>query len=156
MNAGKFITIEGVEGAGKSTQIKFVQSFLQQQGHSVILTREPGGTPVGESLRELLLQNTDDPMSSDTELMLMFASRSEHLSKCILPAVAQGQTVICDRFTDATYAYQGGGRGIDSSRIAVLEGWVQQGLQPDLTLIFDVPLSIGQARIQDRGGTGSL
>ena len=144
MNApGKFITLEGVDGAGKSTHLEFVADWLRRQGHEVIVTREPGGTPLGETLRELLLHQE---MDADTELLLMFAARQEHLARLILPALARGAWVLSDRFTDASYAYQCGGRGIAVERIAALEAWVQRGFQPGLTLLFDVPPAVAQAR----------
>jgi dTMP kinase len=140
---GKFITLEGVDGAGKSTHLGFVADWLRQQGREVIVTREPGGTPLGETLRELLLHRD---MDADTELLLMFAARQEHLAQLILPALARGAWVLSDRFTDASYAYQCGGRGIAVERIAALETWVQRGFQPDLTLLFDVPPEVAEAR----------
>jgi len=144
MNArGKFITLEGVDGAGKSTHLEFIADWLRRQGHEVIVTREPGGTPLGEILRELLLHQE---MDADTELLLMFAARQEHLARLILPALARGAWVLSDRFTDASYAYQCGGRGIAVERIAALETWVQRGFQPDLTLLFDVPPEVAEAR----------
>ena len=144
MNApGKFITLEGVDGAGKSTHLEFVADWLRRQGHEVIVTREPGGTPLGETLRELLLHQE---MDADTELLLMFAARQEHLARLILPALARGAWVLSDRFTDASYAYQCGGRGIAAERVAALEAWVQHGFQPDLTLLFDVPPAVAEAR----------
>ena len=144
MNApGKFITLEGVDGAGKSTHLEFVADWLRRQGHEVIVTREPGGTPLGETLRELLLHQE---MDADTELLLMFAARQEHLARLILPALERGAWVLSDRFTDASYAYQCGGRGIAVERIAALEAWVQRGFQPDLTFLFDVPPDVAEAR----------
>jgi dTMP kinase len=140
---GKFITLEGVDGAGKSTHLNFVADWMRQQGREVIVTREPGGTPLGETLRELLLHRD---MDADTELLLMFAARQEHLAQLILPALARGAWVLSDRFTDASYAYQCGGRGIAVERIAALENWVQRGFQPDLTLLFDVPPEVAEAR----------
>jgi dTMP kinase len=140
---GRFITLEGVDGAGKSTHLDFVADRLRQQGREVIVTREPGGTPLGETLRELLLHRE---MDADTELLLMFAARQEHLAALILPALARGAWVVSDRFTDASYAYQCGGRGIAVERIAALEAWVQRGFQPDLTLLFDVPPEVAEAR----------
>ena len=140
---GRFITLEGVDGAGKSTHLGFVADWLRQQGREVIVTREPGGTPLGETLRELLLHRD---MDADTELLLMFAARQEHLAALILPALARGAWVVSDRFTDASYAYQCGGRGIAVERIAALETWVQRGFQPDLTLLFDVPPEVAEAR----------
>lgn len=141
---GRFITLEGVDGAGKSSHLAWLVETLRQSGRRVIQTREPGGTPLGERLRELLLSM---PMDSETEALLMFAARREHLAQVILPALARGDWVICDRFTDSSFAYQGGGRGLAYERLAVLEEWVQQGLQPDLTLFFDLPVSIAQQRI---------
>jgi dTMP kinase len=140
---GKFITLDGVDGAGKSTHLGFVADWLRQQGREVIVTREPGGTPLGETLRELLLHRE---MDADTELLLMFAARQEHLARLILPALARGAWVLSDRFTDASYAYQCGGRGIAVERIAALEAWVQRGFAPDLTLLFDVPPDVAEAR----------
>lgn len=140
---GKFITLEGVDGAGKSTHLDFVADTLRRQGREVIVTREPGGTPLGETLRELLLHRE---MDADTELLLMFAARQQHLAELILPALARGAWVVSDRFTDASYAYQCGGRGIAAERIAALEAWVQRGFQPDLTLLFDVPPALAEAR----------
>ncbi|MDP2030042.1 MAG: dTMP kinase [Thiobacillus sp.] len=140
---GKFITLDGVDGAGKSTHLDFVADWLRQQGREVIVTREPGGTPLGETLRELLLHRE---MDADTELLLMFAARQEHLARLILPALARGAWVLSDRFTDASYAYQCGGRGIAVERIAALEAWVQRGFAPDLTLLFDVPPEVAEAR----------
>jgi dTMP kinase len=146
MNRGKFITLEGSEGAGKSTSLAYIQSYLTGQGVAVISTREPGGTDIGEQLRNILLQGRGQGMASDTELLLMFAARAEHLAKLIRPALAAGQWVLCDRFTDATYAYQGGGRGIADARIRVLENWTQGDLRPDATLLFDIPTAQGLQR----------
>ncbi|MFP5382035.1 MAG: dTMP kinase [Gammaproteobacteria bacterium] len=143
MIAGKFISLEGVDGAGKSTHLGFIADRLRGQGREVVVTREPGGTPLGETLRELLLHRE---MDADTELLLMFAARQQHLAEVILPALARGAWVVSDRFTDASYAYQCGGRGIPAERIAVLETWVQRGFAPDLTLLFDVPPDIAEAR----------
>jgi dTMP kinase len=140
---GRFVTLEGVDGAGKSTHLAFVADWLRRQGHEVIVTREPGGSALGEELRALLL-NRD--MDSDTELLLMFAARQQHLAELILPNLARGAWVLSDRFTDASYAYQCGGRGIAESRVATLEAWVQQGFQPDLTFVFDVPSSVAATR----------
>ncbi len=150
MASGRFITVEGVEGAGKSTHLPFIREQLVDAGREVITTREPGGTELGESLRRLLLAPRDEPMAIDTELLLMFAARAEHLHRLIRPALAEGQWVLCDRFTDATYAYQGGGRRVSASRIATLEEWVQGDLRPDLTIILDVPVEVGMRRIQAR------
>ena len=132
---GKFITLEGIDGAGKSTHMEYLAECIRKRGHVVTVTREPGGTELGEKLRELLL-NRD--MHADTELLLMFAARCEHLKGRILPALASGEWVLCDRFSDASYAYQGGGRGIPADRLAILERWVQDDFQPDLTLLFDL------------------
>ncbi len=150
MSTGKFITLEGSEGAGKSTNIPFIKSFLTDNGIDVVLTREPGGTPLAERIRNILLDKNEKVMSSDTELLLMFAARAQHLEEVIKPSIAQGKWVLCDRFTDATYAYQGGGRGIDNARIELLENWVQGGLRPDLTIIFDLPIDTGMARADKR------
>ena len=149
---GKFITLEGIDGAGKSTHLGWLQGWLQQRGSDHLVTREPGGTPLGDTLRELLLH---EAMHLETETLLMFASRREHLGEVILPALQAGRWVVSDRFTDATYAYQGGGRGLAIERIEQLESWVQRGLQPDLTLLFDVPLEVSrdrlaQSRVLDR------
>jgi dTMP kinase len=145
MQRGKFITLEGIDGAGKSSHVEWLAESLRRSGRTVILTREPGGTPLGEQLRTLLL---NQPMDLRTETLLAFAARQEHLAQVIEPALAAGQWVVSDRFTDATYAYQGGGRGLSAERIAALESWVQDGLQPDLTLYFDVPVAVGMARRQ--------
>jgi len=148
---GRFITLEGGEGVGKSTNLQWVVEWLQQQGLTVISTREPGGTPRAEAIRELLLDPAPtEPLSSDSELLLMFAARAQHLNEKILPALEQGAWVVCDRFTDATYAYQGGGRGIEAERIATLERFVQHGLQPDLTLLLDMPAEAGAQRVASR------
>jgi len=143
---GRFITVEGTEGAGKTSNIAFLQARLEAAGKAVVLTREPGGTPLGEAIRDLLLTRRGDGMAVDTELLLMFAARAEHIAQLIRPALARGEWVLCDRFTDATYAYQGGGRGIDIDRIAALEHWVQGNLRPDLTIVLDVPVEVGLAR----------
>lgn len=143
---GRFITVEGTEGAGKTSNIAFLQARLEAVGKTVVLTREPGGTPLGEAIRDLLLTGRGDGMAVDTELLLMFAARAEHIAQLIRPALARGEWVLCDRFTDATYAYQGGGRRIDIDRIAALEHWVQGNLRPDLTIVLDVPVEVGLAR----------
>ncbi|MBA5248171.1 Thymidylate kinase [hydrothermal vent metagenome] len=150
MQKGKFITIDGIEGAGKSTQINFICDYLKDQNINVVLTREPGGTEIGEKIRELLL-STDSKMHSDTELLLMFAARNEHIYSKILPTLKQGDWVLSDRFTDASYAYQGGGRGLDIKRIAQLEQWVLQDFTPDMTLLLDLPVNIGMQRVASRG-----
>ncbi|OOZ39017.1 dTMP kinase [Solemya pervernicosa gill symbiont] len=148
---GRFITVEGTEGVGKSTNLEFIRQQLEAAGIEVVQTREPGGTPLSEDIRQQLLDHRHTGMSSDCELLLMFAARAEHLAKVIVPALEAGKWVLCDRFTDATYAYQGGGRGIDTSRISALENWVQGELRPDATLILDVPVEIGLARASQRG-----
>ncbi|MFV9683807.1 dTMP kinase [Pseudomonas sp. NY15367] len=148
---GLFITLEGPEGAGKSTNREYLAERLREQGIDVLLTREPGGTPLAERIRELLLDPSDEPMAADTELLLVFAARAQHLQQVIRPALAKGSVVLCDRFTDATYAYQGGGRGLSVERIAQLEHFVQGELRPDLTLIFDLPVEVGLARAAARG-----
>ncbi len=147
---GKFITIEGGEGVGKTTNIAFIETRLRAAGIDVRVTREPGGTALGEDIRGLLLGHRHDGMASDTELLLMFAARAEHLAKVIKPALAAGQWVLCDRFTDATYAYQGGGRGIAREHIAALEQWVQGDLRPDLTVLLDTSIVVGLQRAGDR------
>ena len=147
---GRFITLEGSEGSGKSTNLAFIHQYLQQSGIEVVLTREPGGTPLGELIRELLLDHRNSAMASDTELLLMFAARAQHLQELILPALKAGKWVLCDRFTDATYAYQGAGRGIPEARIAQLESWVQGELRPDLTFFLDLPVAQGLARAGER------
>lgn len=148
---GLFITLEGPEGAGKSTNRDYLAERLRERGVEVLLTREPGGTPLAERVRELLLAPSDEPMAVDTELLLVFAARAQHLQQVIRPALARGSVVLCDRFTDATYAYQGGGRGLPIERIAQLEAFVQGELRPDLTLIFDLPVEVGLARAAARG-----
>jgi dTMP kinase len=144
MTPGKFITFEGIDGAGKSTHIAFVVRRLQELGRTVVATREPGGTALGEKLREILLY---EKMHLETEALLMFAARREHLAQVIEPALARGDWVISDRFTDATFAYQGGGRKLDLQKLDALEQWVHPHLQPDLTLLFDVPLEVARARL---------
>jgi len=140
----RFITLEGMDGAGKSTHLSWLERHLNDRGLDVLVTREPGGTPLGEQLRELLL-NKD--MHPETEALMMFAARREHLDKVILPALAKGTWVVSDRFTDASFAYQGGGRGLDEGRLRILETWVQGDFQPDLTLLFDVPVEVSRARL---------
>ena len=147
---GKFITVEGIEGAGKSSNLDFLQQLLEAAGIVVVRTREPGGTPLGEEIRDLLLGHKHTGMSEDTELMLMFGARAEHIARVIEPGLAAGAWVLCDRFTDASYAYQGGGRGIDRERIGILENWVQGDLRPDLTLLLDLPVAAGLARAGKR------
>lgn len=153
----KFITVEGADGSGKTTHIDFIERWLIEHGAQVVRTREPGGTALGEMLREILLVRDDSAtsrvaISDRAELMLIFAARTQHIDEVIAPALESGKCVLCDRFTDATYAYQGGGRGIDLRAIEVLEEWVQGALQPDLTLLLDVPVEVGLARTRKRGG----
>jgi dTMP kinase len=140
---GRFITVEGIDGAGKSSQLPAIEAYLRGHGLEVLVTREPGGTPLAEALRALVLSQSMDPL---TEALLVFAARRDHLQQHILPALARGCWVLCDRFTDATFAYQGGGRGFDGQVLATLESWVQQGRQPDLTLWFDAPPEAAAAR----------
>jgi dTMP kinase len=142
---GRFLTLEGVDGAGKSTHVDWLVVRLRNLGLKVLSTREPGGTPVGEKLRDMLL---NDSMHLETETLLMFASRAEHLHKVILPALAAGTWVVCDRFTDATFAYQGGGRALGTKRVAELEQWVHPQFQPDRTWLFDVPLDVARERLE--------
>jgi dTMP kinase len=141
---GRFITLEGMDGAGKSTHISNIIQILQAQGHEVISTREPGGTALGEKLRELLLHENMHP---ETETLLMFAARREHIDRVISPALVRGTYVLSDRFTDATYAYQGGAKGVPASKIQLLEQWVQADIQPDITLLFDVPVEVSLDRL---------
>ena len=146
---GKFITLEGIDGAGKSTHVPYVRELVAARSGAVaLMTREPGGTPLGERLRELLLH---EAMAPSTEALLMFAARREHLESVIWPALERGEWVVCDRFTDATIAYQGGGRGIPLPRLAALEAWTHPGFQPDLTLLFDVPVAVGAVRLARHG-----
>ena len=150
MKKGLFITLEGIEGAGKSTAVDFIEDFLTKEGHDVIKTREPGGTVIGEQIREILLKNENYTLTYDTELLLAFSARAQHIQEVILPALSSGKIILCDRFTDASYAYQGGGRNIDASRINLLEKWVQEDLRPNLTLLFDLDVSIGMQRTKKR------
>lgn len=147
---GLFITLEGSEGAGKSTNLSFIYDYLTQAGHDVVMTREPGGTPLSEHIRGLLLGHEYDGMAVDTELLLVFAARAQHLSAKIMPSLRAGKTVLCDRFTDATFAYQGSARGVDLDRISSLEEWVQGCLKPDLTLFLDLPVELGMLRAGER------
>jgi len=147
---GRFITLEGGEGAGKSSNLEFIRQRLLRAGKDVVFTREPGGTALGEAIRGLLLDHRQTAMADDTELLLMFAARAQHLAELIRPALERGQWVLCDRFTDATYAYQGSGRGIDTNRIQLLEQWVQAGLRPDVTFLLDLPVSVGLQRAGQR------
>ncbi len=148
---GVFITFEGVEGAGKTTNIDYIAENIVAAGHEILLTREPGGTELGEAIRELLISKDFPEMHHNTELLLMFAARAEHLQRKIIPALEQGKWVLCDRFTDATYAYQGAGRNIAIDNIQVLENLVQGSLRPDYTFLFDIDADIGLARAQNRG-----
>lgn len=146
MTQARFITFEGVDGAGKSTHLAWFTAALQSRGIDLLLTREPGGTPLGEKLRDLLLH---EPMHAETEAMLMFAARREHLEQVIRPALQCGTWVISDRFSDASFAYQGGGRGVPVAKLEQLEQWVQEGLQPDLTLLFDIPVEVARQRLNN-------
>jgi len=148
---GQFITFEGTEGVGKSTQLANASRTLEELGVDYIVTREPGGTPMAEAIRELLLAPRDEPVNEITELLLMFAARAQHLHTRILPAINAGQWVLCDRFTDATFAYQGGGRGVPKERIALLENRVQGEVRPDHVILLDAPVATGMARARDRG-----
>ena len=150
MTRGKFITLEGIDGAGKSTHLSWLENLLEGTGKSIVVTHEPGGTPLGEKLRTLLL-DTSLTMHSETEALLMFAARREHLDKLILPALTKGDWVISDRFTDASFAYQGGGRGLSEDKLDDLECWVQGTFQPDLTFYFDVTSKLGRKRLNNRG-----
>jgi len=151
VNKGGFITIEGADGAGKTTQLSFVEEWISQRGIELVRTREPGGTALGERLRQILLAANDLSISDEAELLMIFAARQQHLDQLIIPALEAGKWVLSDRFTDATYAYQGAGRGIAFERIEVLENWVQKGLQPDLTMVLDVNVETGMARSAGRG-----
>lgn len=151
VSRGLFITVEGGEGVGKSTNIAFLEEHLKSRGVDLVVTREPGGTPLAESIRDLLLQVDTESISHTTELLLMFAARAQHIQEVIEPALASGRWVLCDRFTDATYAYQSGGRRIDSRKVQQLEQLVQGELRPDYTLLFDAPVDIGMARARGRG-----
>jgi dTMP kinase len=148
--SGKFITLEGIDGAGKTTQRAWIAEFLHGHGVRVTATREPGGTPVGEQLRSLVLGG-EDGLHPETEALLMFAARREHIDKVIVPALCSGAWVVCDRFTDASFAYQGGGSGVDRDKLALLERWTQDGLQPDKTFLFDVDAEVGRERSQKTG-----
>jgi len=149
---GKFISIEGIEGAGKSTQLAFIERYLNQAGINVVVTREPGGTELGEQIRELLLAPRDGGMAVDTELLLMSAARAEHIEQVIKPALERGDWVLSDRFVDATFAYQGGGRGISTDRIEQVSAWTLNGLHTDTTFLFDLPVEVGQQRVISRKG----
>lgn len=147
---GQFITIEGQDGAGKSTNLAVMQSFLEEQNVDFLVTREPGGTRFGETLREVLLSSSDDVICDMSELLIVFAARAQHIEQVIEPALKSGKWVLCDRFTDASYAYQGGGRGINNAHIAQLEQMVQSSLRPDLTLLLDLPVTVGESRAGQR------
>lgn len=150
MNNGFFITLEGIEGVGKSTQALFIKEVLEKNGHQTLLTREPGGTGTGEAVREILLHSSSRQICDLAELLLIFSARAQHLEEVIIPAMTAGKVVVCDRFTDATYAYQGGGREMERQQIQVLEALVQKGVRPDLTLLFDAPVVVGLARANHR------
>ena len=156
MARGKFLTVEGVEGVGKSTNVDFLAAAIKAQGFDVICTREPGGTPMAERIRQMLLEHGEEPLPDIAELLLFFAARSLHISNTIRPALDAGKWVICDRFTDASRAYQGSGRGLDMQRINLLADWVQEDLQPDMTLLLDAPAEIGMQRAEQRGATDRL
>ena len=146
MTAGRFITFEGIDGAGKSTHLAWTSELLRRRGFTVAVTREPGGTPLGEALRNMLLHQPRG-IDAETEALLMFAARREHIKEIIEPALARGESVLCDRFSDATFAYQGGGGGVDRAKLECLEKWVHAHLQPDLTLLFDLPLEVARDRL---------
>lgn len=146
MSGAKFITFEGVDGAGKSTHLAWFADTLRERGRDVLVTREPGGTPLGEKLREILL---NQPMQARTEALLMFAARMEHIEQVIKPALQRGTWVLSDRFSDASFAYQGGGRGVPAEQLEQLERWVHGGFQPDLTLLFDIPIEVARQRLSN-------
>ncbi len=156
MDRGKFITVEGIEGVGKSTNIEFLSSLIENKGLTVIRTREPGGTPIAERIRGLLLEHSEETMTDIAELLLFFAARSLHIHNAIKPALQAGQWVVCDRFTDASRAYQGNGRGLNQETINTLADWVQEDLQPDLTILLDAPAEIGLDRAGRRGAADRL
>ncbi len=156
MDRGKFITVEGIEGVGKSTNIDFLSSLIEEKGLAVVRTREPGGTPMAERIRELLLEHGEEPMTDIAELLLFFAARSVHIHNAIKPALLAGKWVVCDRFTDASRAYQGDGRGLNQETINTLADWVQEDLQPDLTILLDAPAEIGMDRAGRRGAADRL
>ncbi len=147
---GQFITVEGTDGGGKTTNLVFIRNLLEQAGIPLVVTREPGGTKLGEQIRKILLDGEQPPIACNAELLLIFAARAQHLEQAIKPALEAGRWVLCDRFTDATYAYQGGGRGIPLARIAALEDFVQESLRPDLTLLLDIPIELGLDRVGGR------
>ncbi len=148
---GYFITIEGPDGAGKTTQLGPIADWIERRGFTVLQTREPGGTQLGESLREILLHSDTDTIEAEAELLLIFAARAQHLRQKILPALKQGVWVLSDRFTDASYAYQGGGRGLGADRVRILETWLQGNFRPDLTLLLDIPITVSAQRTRSRG-----
>jgi dTMP kinase len=147
-----FITLEGIEGVGKSTQIKFIEQYLKQKKQEIVVTREPGGTPAAEAMRHILLAHHDEKITEEAELLLLFAGRAQHIQNVIIPALSEGKWVICDRFIEATYAYQGYGRGMSLEKIAELEKWVQKSLCPDKVLLLDAPISVAIDRINSRTG----
>ncbi len=151
MKPVRFITLEGGEGVGKTTNLQFIEQWLQQKDISVVTTREPGGTALSENIRSLLLQQQASPVAAETELLLIFAARAQHIAEVIRPSLDQGSWVLCDRFTDASYAYQGSGRDISEEKIEFLEQWVQGDFRPDLTLLLDAPVSLGMSRARSRG-----
>ncbi|MBK69701.1 MAG: dTMP kinase [Legionellales bacterium] len=150
MKKNLFITLEGIEGAGKSTVIDFIENFITSSGYDVVKTREPGGTAIGEQVREILLNKNNDKLTDDTELLLIFAARAQHLSEIILPNLTSNKIVLCDRFIDASYAYQGAGRGIEQSKINLLENWVMPDIKPDLTFLLDLDPKIAFERTNKR------
>jgi len=150
---GRFITIEGGEGGGKTTAMSYIEHYLKQAGVPLLLTREPGGTQLGERLREIVLTPSDTPIDAEAELLMMFAARAQHLSQLIQPALAQGQWVVCDRFTDASYAYQGAGRQLGATRVAALEQWLQGDFRPHHVILLDIDPQIGLQRVQRRGNS---
>ncbi|MDH4108845.1 MAG: dTMP kinase [Gammaproteobacteria bacterium] len=156
MPRGRFITVEGIEGVGKSTNIAFLARLIEEQGHRVLMTREPGGTPTAEKIRSLLLEHGDEPVPDVAEMLLFFAARSLHLSNRIRPALAEGRWVVCDRFTDASRAYQGYGRRLGLERINTLAEWVHDGIDPDLTILLDAPAAVGMGRAEKRGAADRL
>jgi dTMP kinase len=150
MKKSYFITLEGIEGVGKSTQLKFIENYLKQKNQPAIFTREPGGTPSAEVMRKIFLSHHDEKITSEAELLLLFAGRAQHIANVILPALSQGQWVICDRFTEATYAYQGYGRGVSLEYISTLEKWIQKDLHPNKVLLLDAPVSVTYDRTKNR------
>jgi dTMP kinase len=156
MGRGRFITVEGIEGVGKSTNIEFMSSLIEARGFAVLCTREPGGTPMAERIRAMLLEHGDEPLPDIAELLLFFAARALHIANTIRPALEAGQWVVCDRFTDASRAYQGDGRGLDMQRIDTLAQWVQEDLDPDMTLLLDAPSDLGLKRAEQRGAADRL